>query len=104
MTPLVGTRMKRVEDPRLIQGTATYTDDVRLPGMLHVAVLRSPDSHARITRIDTAAAKAIEGVAAVLVGADVNQHCGLVPCGAPMPGMKPLLDMPIRNVPTMAAA
>jgi carbon-monoxide dehydrogenase large subunit len=85
---LVGKSMKRVEDPRLIQGKATYTDDVRLPGMLHVAILRSPYAHARINGIDTAAAKAIAGVSAVLVGADVNAQCGLVPCGAPMPGMK----------------
>src|SRR5436190_7237145 len=86
--PLVGRRLKRVEDPRLIRGAATYTDDVRLPGMLHVAILRSPYAHAKINGINTTAARALPGVTAVLVGADVNAACGLVPCGAPMPGMK----------------
>ena len=46
--------MKRVEDPRLIRGLGTYTDDIRLPGMLHAAILRSPYAHARILGIDTA--------------------------------------------------
>jgi carbon-monoxide dehydrogenase large subunit len=80
--------MKRVEDPRLIQGVATYTDDVRLPGMLHVAIARSPYAHARLGRIDVAEARALPGVVAVLTGADVNGQCGPVPCGAEMPGMK----------------
>ena len=84
----IGSRMKRVEDPRLIQGHATYTDDVRLPGMLHVAIARSPYAHARLGRIDVSAAQGLPGVAAVLTGADVNGQCGLVPCGADMPGMK----------------
>ena len=43
--------MKRVEDPRLIRGIATYVDDLRLPGMLHAAFVRSPYAHARIARI-----------------------------------------------------
>jgi carbon-monoxide dehydrogenase large subunit len=86
--PYVGRPMKRVEDPRLIQGAATYTDDIKLAGMLHVAIARSPYAHARIVRIDGAAAKAMPGVVAVLAGADVNDQCGLVPCGAPMPDMK----------------
>src|SRR5262245_18940973 len=60
--PYIGRSMKRVEDPRLIKGIGTYTDDVRLPGLLHAALLRSPHAHARIVSIDTAAAKAIPGV------------------------------------------
>src|ERR1051326_4959287 len=87
-TSLVGTSMKRVEDPRLIKGVATYVDDVKLAGMLHAAILRSPLAHAKIKSIDTSAAKAVPGVVAVLTGADVNAHCGLVPCGAAMPNMK----------------
>jgi carbon-monoxide dehydrogenase large subunit len=88
MAPLVGTRLKRVEDPRLIQGAATYTDDIKLAGMLHVAIARSPYAHARVVKIDSAEAKGKPGVVAVLTGADVNEKCGLVPCGAPMPDMK----------------
>ncbi len=87
-TPYVGRAMKRVEDPRLIQGLGTYTDDLRLAGMLHAAILRSPYAHARIVRIDTAAAKRIPGVVAVLTGADVNDACGAVPCAAAIPDLK----------------
>ncbi len=87
-TPYVGRAMKRVEDPRLVKGIATYTDDLRLPGLLHAAILRSPHAHARITRIDATAARALPGVVAVLTGADVNAHCGLVPCAAAIPDLK----------------
>src|SRR2546426_3270068 len=86
--PYIGRAMKRVEDPRLIRGVATYIDDIALPGMLHVAILRSPYAHARITKIETAAAKALAGVVAVCAGADVNDKCGLVPCASPMPDSK----------------
>jgi len=86
--PYVGRAMKRVEDPRLIKGIATYTDDLRLPGLLHVAILRSPHAHARVAGIDISAARAIPGVVAVLVGADVNAQCGVVPCAAAIPDLK----------------
>ena len=52
----VGARIKRREDPSLIRGLGQYVDDVKLPEMLHVAILRSPHAHARIKSIDTAAA------------------------------------------------
>src|SRR4051794_28639616 len=80
--------MKRVEDPRLIKGIGTYVDDLKLPGLLHAVVLRSPHAHARITRIDTAAARAIPGVIGVFTGADVNGSCGTVPCAAAIPDLK----------------
>ena len=86
--PYVGRPMKRVEDPRLIQGIATYVDDLRLMGTLHAAFVRSPYAHARITRIDTTAAKGAPGVMGVFVAADVNQACGIVPCAADMPNLK----------------
>src|ERR1051326_4739047 len=84
----IGRAMKRVEDPRLVKGAGTYTDDLRLPGMLHAAILRSPHAHAKITKIDTSAAKSLPGVVAVLTGADVNASCGLVPCAASIPDLK----------------
>jgi len=84
----VGQPMKRVEDPRLIKGIATYVDDLQLPGLLHAAILRSPYAHARIIDIKTGAAKASPGVRAVFTGADVNEQCGLVPCASPMPDQK----------------
>src|SRR5256886_2592862 len=80
--------MKRVEDPRLIKGIATYVDDITLPGMLHAAVLRSPYAHASINRISTDAAKATPGVVGVFTGAEVNGKCGVVPCASPMPDSK----------------
>src|SRR5437667_438016 len=81
----IGRAIKRVEDPRLIKGIATYVDDIVLPGMLHAAFLRSPYAHANINRITTDAAKALPGVVGVFTGADVNHQCGLVPCASPMP-------------------
>ena len=87
-TPYIGRAMKRVEDPRLVKGIGTYTDDLRLPGMLHASILRSPHAHARILRIDTGAAKALSGVVAVFTGDDVNDSCGAVPCAAAIPDLK----------------
>jgi carbon-monoxide dehydrogenase large subunit len=87
-TPYVGRAMKRIEDPRLIKGIGTYVDDMKLSGLLHAAILRSPHAHARIVRIDTTAAKAIPGVVGVFTGADVNASCGAVPCAASIPDLK----------------
>jgi aerobic carbon-monoxide dehydrogenase large subunit len=86
--PYIGRAMRRVEDPRLLKGAGTFTDDVRLPGMLQAVLVRSPYAHARVVKIDTEAAKAIPGVTAVLTGADVNAACGLVPCAASIPDLK----------------
>src|SRR5947207_10348666 len=80
--------MKRIEDPRLIKGIGTYVDDLRLPGIVHTAILRSPHAHARIRKIDVSAARALPGVVAVLTGADVNDACGLIPCAAAIPDLK----------------
>ena len=85
----VGRAMKRVEDPRLIKGLATYVDDLRLPGLLHAAILRSPYAHARILKIDATAARAVPGVAAVFTGADINDQCGAVPCASDLAGANP---------------
>ena len=64
----VGHSMRRKEDDRFVQGAGRYLDDVVLPGMLHMAILRSPVAHARIVSIDTSAAAAAEGVVAVVTG------------------------------------
>jgi aerobic carbon-monoxide dehydrogenase large subunit len=86
--PYVGRPLKRVEDPRLIRGIATYVDDIRLPGLLHVAFVRSTYAHARITGISVDAARSAPGVVGVFTGADVNQACGVVPCASEMPDLK----------------
>ncbi|HEX8343251.1 MAG TPA: aerobic carbon-monoxide dehydrogenase large subunit, partial [Actinoplanes sp.] len=62
-------RMLRKEDPRFLRGRGRYTDDVQLPGMLHLAILRSPVAHARIVGIDISAAQALPSVRAVVTGA-----------------------------------
>jgi aerobic carbon-monoxide dehydrogenase large subunit len=66
----VGASIKRREDPRLITGHGTYVDDVRLPGLVYMAVVRSPHAHARLGRIDTSAAVAQPGVVAAFTHAD----------------------------------
>ncbi|HEY3207296.1 MAG TPA: molybdopterin cofactor-binding domain-containing protein [Gaiellaceae bacterium] len=78
-TALVGTPMKRVEDPSMIMGAAKYIDDLKLPGMVHVAVLRSPYAHARIRSIDTGKATAHPGVISVYTGKDF-EHLPPLPC------------------------
>ena len=78
----IGRPIKRVEDPRLIKGIATYVDDLELPGLLHAAILRSPYAHAKIIGIKSEAAKALPGIRAVFTGSDVNDACGLVPCAS----------------------
>jgi carbon-monoxide dehydrogenase large subunit len=64
----IGHSVKRKEDDRFIQGAGRYLDDVVLPGMLHMAILRSPLAHARIVSIDASEAQALEGVVAVVTG------------------------------------
>jgi carbon-monoxide dehydrogenase large subunit len=67
----VGQPVKRFEDPKLITGRGSFVDDIKLPGMLHAAVLRSPYAHARILSIDVSAARNLPGVVAVLTGANI---------------------------------
>ncbi len=67
-------RMLRKEDPRFVRGLGQYCDDVTLPGMLHLAILRSPYAHARIVSIDTSAAEAHPKVKAVVTGAMLAEH------------------------------
>jgi carbon-monoxide dehydrogenase large subunit len=85
-TSLVGSRIKRREDPRLIMGRGTYVDDVQLPRMTYAAILRSPYAHARIRRINVDKAKALPGVVAVMTGAELQGKN--VPCGWTLPDMK----------------
>ena len=68
---VLGAPVKRTEDPRFITGKGRYLDDIKLTGMVHLAILRSPYAHADIRSIDTASARAMPGVLAVIVGADI---------------------------------
>jgi carbon-monoxide dehydrogenase large subunit len=80
LTRLVGASVKRREDPRLIRGEGMFTDDFKLPGMLHMVVLRSPYAHARITRLDVSRAKTMPGVQAVYTARDLEGKVNPVPC------------------------
>ena len=64
----IGHSVRRKEDERFIRGRGNYIDDVQLPGMLHMAILRSPYAHAKLNSIDASAAQAMPGVVAVVTG------------------------------------
>ena len=85
MATLFGSGIKRREDPRLITGKATYTDDVKLPGLLYASVLRSTYAHARLKTVDVAKAKQAAGVVAVYTGADIKEKVNPVPCAWNVP-------------------
>ena len=70
----IGHSVRRKEDDRFIRGRGNYIDDVQLPGMLHMAILRSPYAHAKLNSIDASAAQAMPGVVAVVTGELMAQH------------------------------
>ncbi|MCZ1072603.1 xanthine dehydrogenase family protein molybdopterin-binding subunit [Rhodococcus sp. A5(2022)] len=78
--PEIGQARRRKEDEHLVTGRTRWTDNLVLPGMLHMAILRSPFAHARITSIDTSEARQRPGVVAVLTGADASPEQGSLPC------------------------
>ncbi len=82
---LVGERIKRREDPRLITGHATYVDDLKLPGLLHLAFKRSDSAHGVIKNIDTSAAEQMPGVELVMTGKQLAEILGPMPIGTPFP-------------------
>ena len=93
----IGQPMRRDEDMPLVTGQGRYTDDIVLPRMAHAFVLRSPIAHARIKRLDAAAARRMPGVLLVLTGEDVRADgLGDVPCTAPLVSRdgKPRHDTP----------
>ncbi len=83
----VGRPLRRVEDRPLLLGAGLYTDDIRLAGTLHVALVRSPHAHARIVRVDAEAARRAAGVVAVVTGAEVA-HLGHLRPNQLTPSMK----------------
>ena len=80
----LGRARPRKEDARLITGKTNWTDNFVLPGMLHVAYVRSPFAHARITRVDVSAARQLPGVFAAFSGADFADEQGSLPCAWPV--------------------
>ena len=90
-----GASIKRREDPRLISGLGTYVDDIKMVGMLHLALVRSPYAHASITSVDTSAAKAVEGVVAVYTGEELADQLGSLICGWVVPDTKEVPHPPL---------
>ncbi len=104
MAKYVGKSMKRVEDPRFIQGKGKYVANLHMPDMVYVAIKRSPHAHAKINNINTDDAKALPGVVAVYTGQElVDGGVGSLPCGFTPPGIKlpphyPLAIDKVRHV------
>jgi len=85
MTTPFGASTLRKEDHRFITGRGRYVDDLRVPGMLHAAFVRSPHAHARVERVDPAAAWAMPGVAAVFTAGDLPECARSIPASIPAP-------------------
>lgn len=100
----VGASRLRKEDARLLTGQTNWTDNIAMPGMLHMAFLRSPMAHARIARIDVSPALREQGVIAAYTGADFGEEQGSLPCAWPvtpdivMPAHPPLATDEVRYV------
>lgn len=97
MAGLIGASIKRKEDPRLLTGRGRYVADLRLPGMLHAAVLRSPHPHARLRATDASAARALPGVVAVITARDLGP-VGRIPVRlGPRPSLEACLQPPLAS-------
>jgi len=100
----LGKARLRKEDERLITGQTNWTDNIVLPGMLHIAFLRSPFAHARITSVDVSAARGEPGVIAAYSGADFAGEQGSLPCAWPVtpdiviPAHPPMATEEVRYV------
>jgi aerobic carbon-monoxide dehydrogenase large subunit len=105
----LGKARLRKEDERLITGQTSWTDNITLPGLLHIAFLRSPFAHARITSVDMSAARQLPGVVAAFSGADFAEEQGSMPCVWPVtpdiviPAYPPMAVDEVRHVGEMVA-
>jgi carbon-monoxide dehydrogenase large subunit len=94
---LVGQRVKRTEDPRLLTGNGAYVDDMQVKGQLHIAFRRSDQAHALIRSIDTAAAAALPGVIGVFTAADMESMVKPVRATSRMPEYHPTSIYPLAR-------
>ena len=89
---LIGSPVRRVEDPRFLRGRGEFIDDLARDGMLHAAILRSPVAHGRVRAVDVERARAMSGVHAVITASDIAREMGSVPTIpirlAPMPALE----------------
>src|SRR5258708_14026534 len=98
-----GASVKRKEDPRYLRGEGRFVDDIKLPGMLHAAFVRSPYAHARITAIRTEAAKRLPVVASVFTFADLEPWMKPLPLfGAIPPGLSARVPVMMRQIGQLA--
>jgi carbon-monoxide dehydrogenase large subunit len=96
-TRYLNARVLRNEDARLLTGRAQFVDDVQLPGMLHVAFVRSEYAHARLTSVDASAARQRPGVVAVYTAADLGDYNTPAPLLVPPPPIKDLIFHPCTH-------
>ena len=96
-TPYIGRPLRRREDHKFLTGNGRYVDDIRLPGALHLAILRSVHAHAVITGIDVSSARAAPGVRLVLPGADLSGKIGNIKPNWVIPGTV-VPDRPVMAV------
>src|SRR5437660_996695 len=100
-----GASVRRKEDPRFLRGEGRYVDDIKLPGMLHAAFVRSPHGHARILSVRTDAARRMPGVAHAFAFADLERWMKPLPLfGAVPPGLAARVDVTMKQVPQLAMA
>jgi carbon-monoxide dehydrogenase large subunit len=98
-----GASVRRKEDPRYLRGEGRFVDDIKLPGLLHVAFVRSPHAHARITAIRTEAARRLPGVANVFTFADLERWMKPLPLfGAIPPGLAARVTVSMRQIGQLA--
>src|SRR5574342_190700 len=98
-----GASVRRREDPRFLRGEGRYVDDVKLPGLLHAAFVRSPHAHARILSVRTEAAARAPGVVRVLTFGDVARWMKPLPLfGAVPPGLAARVEVTMRQAPQLA--
>src|SRR5437764_4205144 len=94
----IGAPIRRREDVRFLTGQATFVDDIKLPYMLHAAILRSTQAHARITATDTSRALAIPGVVAVFTFQDIASYAKPIPIRLyPLAGLERFLQYPLAS-------
>ena len=87
-TSTLGSSVKKREDPKFITGQGTYTEDIKLVGMLHASIARSAQAHARILSIDASRARSYPGVVAVYTGKELQDELGSLPLGWILPDQK----------------
>ena len=91
----VGSSVRRKEDPRLITGEGTYVDDVKLIGMKHMILVRSPYAHAKLVSIDVSAAYKVAGTVAIFTGEQLEKELGSLPCGWVVPDTREVPHPPL---------